>query len=109
MLKNTTEFLRGRQIALHDLRILFGPPELLKLYIVCQIYPSIRLHNDDDNKDFDTWLDHGLLAASELPTETALEGFYKSKLKGFLFSFTVYWLCMNKKTFEMTNLQTTPD
>ena len=42
---------------------------------------NIRLQNDDV-PDFDTRWDQALLAASEIPTEMALEGFCKSKLQG---------------------------
>ena len=36
---------------------------------------------DDDVQDFDTRWDQALSAASEIPTETVLEGFFKSNLK----------------------------
>ena len=69
---------------------------------------NIRLQNDDV-QEFDTRWDQALLAASEIPTEMVLEGLFKSKLQGGLFSFRLYWLCMNKRMFETTNRQTTPD
>ena len=41
---------------------------------------SIRLH-DNDVQDFDTRWDQALSAASEIPTDTVLEGLCKSKLQ----------------------------
>ena len=69
---------------------------------------GMRLQNDDV-QDFDTRWDQAPLAASEIPTETVLEGFFSSQNYRILFSFTLYWLCMNKRTFETTNNQAFPD
>ena len=43
---------------------------------------NFRLQNDDV-QDFDTGWDQAPLAASEIPTETVLEGLHKSKFAGF--------------------------
>ena len=42
---------------------------------------SLYAWENDDVQDFDTRWDQALLAASEIPTETVLEGLYKSKLQ----------------------------
>ena len=69
-------------------------------------YPSdpfnIRSQNDDV-QDLDTRWDQVLLSAGDIPAETVLV-----KTAGFR-SASHCWLCMSKKTFEITNLQTTPD
>ena len=74
-------FLRGRHIA----------------YVICEHFRAtgacealqgrsnlfnIRSQNDDV-QDFDTRWDQTPVAANEIPTETVLEGLYKSRITGF--------------------------
>ena len=72
-------FLRGRQIAymIYEHFRATGAYEavqgLLDLF-------TMRLQNDDV-QDFDARCDQALSAASEVPTEMALEGLYKQKLQ----------------------------
>ena len=69
--KITDSFEEGRGI-------LFGPPELLKLYKDSQICSAYVLQNDDV-QDVDTLWDQARLAASEIFTEMVLEVLYESK------------------------------
>ena len=67
-------FLQGRQIAHMICEHFRGAVQgLLDLF-------NIRLQNDDV-QDFDTRWDQALFTASELPTESVLEGLCKSKLQ----------------------------
>ena len=58
---------------------------------------NTRLQNVD-LQDFDTRWDKALLAASEMLTEMAWRGFSSQNCR-ILFSFRMYWLCMNKRMF----------
>ena len=72
-------FLRGRLIAhmiYEDLRAMGAWEAVLGL----SDQFSFRLH-DNDVQDFDTRWDQALSAASEIPTDTVLEGLCKSKLQ----------------------------
>ena len=64
-----------------------------------------KASTDDHVQDCDTKFDQARLAASEMPTETVLEGLYKFKLQDSVQLHTVlqYWLCMNKRTSEIMN------
>ena len=62
---------------------------------------GIRLY-DDDVQYFDTRWDQALLAASEIPINAKVCTSQKYRIP---FNFTLYWLCMNKKTFEIRDHQ----
>ena len=62
---------------------------------------KIRLQNDDV-QNFDTRRDQAPLAASEIHSEMVLNC-------RILFSFRLYWLCMNKRIFETMDNQVLPD
>ena len=57
-----------------------------------------RLENDDF-QDFDVRWDQAPLSVSETPSYVILEGLYKSNCR-ILFSFRLFWLCVNKRMFE---------
>ena len=59
---------------------------------------NIRLQSDHV-QDFDTRRDQALLAASENTYGNGPGRVYMSQNCRILFSFRLYWLCMNKKTF----------
>ena len=72
-------FSRGRQIA-H--RIFEHFRTIGAFEAVQGVSDQFRKRSqDDDVQDFDTRWDQALSAASETPTETVVEGLYKSKLK----------------------------
>ena len=62
---------------------------------------SMSLQNDE--KDFDTKWEQALSAANEIPTKMVLE-IYTNQNCQILFSFRLYWLFMNKRIFETTEL-----
>ena len=92
-------FLRGRQIA-----YIFGPPELMKLYKVYQIY-SKKTPQNDDVQDFETRWDQALLSACEKPTEMVLEGFFKSKLHDSVQLQTVNKECSKQRTTKLLQIE----
>ena len=49
-----------------------------------------------------------LLAASEISSETVLEGSYKSNLQDSVHFQTVLWPCVNKRLFETMDNQAVP-
>ena len=72
-------FLRGRPIAC----MIYEHFRASGAYEAVQCLPDLfnfRSQNDDV-QDFDTRWDQALFAASEIPTEMALESFFKSKLQ----------------------------
>ena len=69
---------------------------------------NFRVQNDDV-QDFDTGWDQALLAASEIHHENGPGRFLTSQNYRTLFSFRLYWLCMNKRIFESTNNRGIPD
>ena len=55
-------------------------PEIMKQYNDSQLC-SLQVHKNDDVQDFDVRCDVALLPVSEVPSDTILEGLYKSKLQ----------------------------
>ena len=90
-------FLRGRQIAymIYDYFRATGAYEAVQG--LSDLF-NVRLH-DDDVQDFDT-----VKFLQRMSWKVCTSPKYRIP-----FSFTLYWLRMNKKTFETTNHQTTPD
>ena len=85
-------FLRGRHIA-HMMYKHFSAIGAYEAVQSLSDFFNIRLH-DDDVQDFDTRWDQALSAASEKD--------YTSQNYRILFSFRLYWLCMNQRIFETT-------
>ena len=106
VLNKHDRFLRGRQFAYMIYEHCRATGAFEAVQGLSDLF-NIRLENDDV-QDFDTRWDQALLAASEIPTEMVLE-VYTSQHCRILFSFRVYWLCMNKRTFETMNSRAIPD
>ena len=76
--------------------------------VQCPSDPFSRRLQDDNVQDFDTKWDQALLAASAIPTKMVLEDLCKSNCR-ILFSVRLFWLCVNKRIFEPTNIRALPD
>ena len=77
--QNETRFLQGRHIA----SLIYAHVRATGAYDAAQGLSdpfNVRLQNDDV-QDFDTRWDQAPLSACKVPTETVLEGLYKSKLQ----------------------------
>ena len=105
--KKNDRFLRERQILCmiyEDFRDSGGYEAVRSLS-----NPFSTSFQNDDVQDFDTKWDQVLLAASEKTLRKRSLMVYPSHNCRILWGFRVYCLCMNKRMFETSSHQTTPD